>query len=98
MTEGFNNALFAREILTNLAAYKNGSDPHGMMDQSVVDKIKALLEAPAITAADVKTLLDEIVHGALATDAVVQILDLAWKSLLKSGAIHVKGASENPQA
>lgn len=89
---------YARGIISQLAEYKNGADPHGMMDQSVVDKLKALSEAAVITAADVKTLLDEIVHGSLAVDGIVQLLHLAWMSLLEAERNDAQAKTDPGQA
>lgn len=75
---------FARAVLGKVADYPHGSDPHGMIDQTMITKIKEILGSPVIEAAAVKSVLDDIVHGALATDTIVSVLDIVWMRLLEA--------------
>lgn len=69
----------ARYVLRNLATYPKAraDDPHGQMDASVLARIKVMALAPKLAREDVKKLLDDVVHGALASDFVVTMLHLA---------------------
>ncbi len=71
----------ARALLQQLGTYTGGSDPHGQMDQSVVDRCNELAVKPDFSAADVKALLDDCVVGSLCTDFVVLALDMVWRDL-----------------
>jgi hypothetical protein len=71
----------AREILTELSKYPRGADPHGQMDQCVVDECGVLSGKQDLAAADVKALLDRCAYASLCTDFVMVALDMAWRDL-----------------
>lgn len=68
----------ARAILKVLGSYDGGRDPHGQMDQAIVDRINVLATKQDLSASDVKRLLDDCVSGSRCTDFVVAALNAVW--------------------
>ena len=75
------------EILKKLSEYTGGADPHGQLDQCVVDKCKELSEKKDLKSQDIKDLLDACVYASLCTDFVIMLLDRQWKILIEEERI-----------
>jgi hypothetical protein len=57
--------------------------PPSQIDPSITPKLREMVEK-GFTADDVKAVLDEIVHGGLASGFAVSTLDAVWKETLKA--------------
>ena len=66
----------AREMLALLGTYTGGKDPHGMLDQEVVDACNLLAKKEDLSALDIQFLIDKCATFSLCTDFVMMNLHL----------------------
>lgn len=72
----------ARTLLSELSAYKQGNDPHGQMDQIVIDRCKQLSTKENLVAEDVESLRKDCIYQSLCADFVITVLNIAIEDLV----------------
>lgn len=77
-TSGETHMIDTRKLLEALS-----KAPESQADPSVIERCDILL-ARGFTAADIKSLLDDIAHCALASDVFMYALDQVWVETLRA--------------
>lgn len=67
------------DVLRNLA-----TGPDSQLDACLHERLRAMADADPLPAADVKSMLDDIVYASLASSFVIVVLDTIWKARLKA--------------
>jgi len=57
--------------------------PDSQIDASIAERLPGVS-----TAAEMKQILDECAHGALASDFAMQAMDMVWRMMLNTGNDH----------